>query len=86
MDEDYRRATVLIDGKPQPEWKFSLDYIGNGTHSVGVAIGPPVESIPSFRNILPDGKKSKINQETAEHRVSLPFKEVTIQELIPKQT
>ena len=84
MDNEFRRATILIDGKSQTEWKFGLDYIGDGTHSVAVAIGPPNEAIPSFRNFLPNGKKNKIEQETAEKRVSIPFKEVSIEEIIPK--
>jgi len=72
-------ATVRIDKKERPEWKFYLDYPDNW-HVVACATGPPSEAVETFKKTL---TKPTDNTITATHS-NIPFKSLKLEDLIPQ--
>ncbi|KAK9846417.1 hypothetical protein WJX81_003371 [Elliptochloris bilobata] len=47
-DQDRNSARVLMEGRPQQRWRFTLQELGNG-HWVSVARGPPEDIVDAWQ-------------------------------------
>lgn len=71
-------ATIAIDGKHRAEWRFDIDYLG-GNHITACALGPPAESIGSFKDTLPTPNSAGSGSTQVKH---VPFQILKIEELV----
>jgi 4'-phosphopantetheinyl transferase len=77
------KATIKIDEKEQPQWKFNLEYIGN--YVIAVARGPPSEAILSYQKVLNINNTNHNYQSSLfphENENSPSFRILTFEELI----
>lgn len=88
-NDDPTFATIRIDGREHPEWKFELHKIGQKPrqHLVAIARGPASQAIDTYKqallnSALPDVLKE--NRSTSASDPIVPFVELTFQDLIPK--
>ena len=86
-------ATISIDGKERPEWTFGLHFVGNNTHVIGVACGPPSEAIATYRQTLAAPTEASSTQVISivscvtslqSSNVLRPFTVLNFEDLIPK--
>eukprot|EP01112_Ceratiomyxa_fruticulosa_P008371 TRINITY_DN2170_c0_g1_i2.p1 TRINITY_DN2170_c0_g1~~TRINITY_DN2170_c0_g1_i2.p1 ORF type:complete len:280 (-),score=45.30 TRINITY_DN2170_c0_g1_i2:61-900(-) len=75
INEEAGTATISIDGRPQPQWKFEIfTHIPN--HIIACAFGPLNEAIPSYRSTF-SGKAEEITVTP-----KLPFEILKVEQLL----
>jgi len=76
-NEKATSATIRIDGKEEPKWKFDLDYL-DSKHVVACAIGPPSEATENYKKTL----KSSVSSINNIHDKHVPFKILQFKDLL----